>query len=382
MKLNAEVAMKKINILILVCLMIGMTACSQTVNESEPVSSTEQTEVMNEAEPVDSNIELIDALGNQLILEEIPENIVVAGKQTPMIIDLLFLFPDVDVKIAGIENRSQTTKDFLAAISPEYVEKVNLEKGAGTEQIAALNPDIVILKTSMAEELGAGLETLGIPILYVSMESIAELETDITNIGLILGESERANEIIAEYDQMTRDIEEKVPGDAPQKDVLLLQYSEDNGEISFEVPPASWLQTNLVEMAGGNPIWVDAAETGGWATVNIEQIANWNPDIIFVVNYFGNSVETVEQLKENTIWQELTATQNGELYGFPGDFISWDQPDSRWILGYSWMATKINPESFADINFEDIVVNFYQALYSVDEATIQENIIPLLYGSF
>jgi iron complex transport system substrate-binding protein len=214
------------------------------------------------------------------------------------------------------------------------------------------------------------------------MESIAELETDITNIGLILGESERASEIVAEYNQMTRDIEEKVPGDTPQKDVLLLQYSEDNGEISFEVPPASWLQTNLVEMAGGNPIWVDAAESGGWATVNIEQIANWNPDIIFVVSYFGNSVETVEQLKENAIWQELTATQNGELYGFPGDFISWDQPDSRWILGYSWMAMKINPESFVDVNFEDIVVHFYQTLYSVDEATIQENIIPLLYGSF
>jgi len=135
-------------------------------------------------------------------------------------------------------------------------------------------------------------------------------------------------------------------------------------------------------MAGGNPVWTDTASTGGWASINMEQIANWNPDIIFVVNYAGNSEETVSQLQENEIWQQLAATQNGTLYGFPGDFISWDQPDSRWILGYNWMAMKIHPDAFADVNFEDIVSNFYQQFYGIDETTIQQNILPLLYGSF
>jgi iron complex transport system substrate-binding protein len=360
--------MKKITyILMLGALLRSMSACSQTGSENAE----------------NATIELTDALGNQVTFQEAPSNIVVTGKQTPMIIDLMYLFPNAEPKIVGIENRSQTTKNFLESFSPESAAKIILEKGAGAEQIAALKPDLVILKTSMAEELGTGLQTLGIPTLYVSMESIPELETDITNIGLVLGQPQRAAEVIGLYNQMTADIQNKIESNGTEKkDVLLLQYSEDNGEISFEVPPATWLQTNLVEMAGGNPVWTDAASTGGWATVNVEQIANWNPDIIFIVNYFGNSEETVAQLEENEVWQQLTATQNGTLYGFPGDFISWDQPDSRWILGFNWMAMKINPDAFADMDFESIVSTFYQQFYGIDETTIQQNILPFLYGNF
>jgi ABC-type Fe3+-hydroxamate transport system substrate-binding protein len=185
-------------------------------------------------------------MGNQVAFQELPSNIVVTGKQTPMIIDLMYLFPAAETKIVGIENRSQTTKNFLESFSPSSAAKIVLEKGAGAEQIAALDSDLVILKTSMAEELGAGLQTLGISTLYVSMESIPELETDITNIGLVLGQPERASEVIGLYNHMTADIQSKIDQTATEKpDVLLLQYSEDNGEISFEVPPPH----------GYRPIW-------------------------------------------------------------------------------------------------------------------------------
>ena len=353
--------------IVLLSMVMGLPACTSA-------ATTEQET---------ATIELTDALGRDIVLDSLPANIVVAGKQTPMIIDLLYLFPDADVKLAGIENRSQTTRNFLDAISPESSGKVNLEKGAGAEQIAALQPDLVILKTSMAEEIGTGLETLGIPTLYVSLESIPEIETDIRNMGKVIGDEERAEEVLNLYAEKTATIVEKVDqNETETKDVLLLQYSEDNGEVSFEVPPASWLQTNLVEMAGGNPVWIDAVEGGGWATVNMEQIANWNPDVIFIINYFGNSVETVAQLQQNEVWQQLDATQNGELYGFPGDFISWDQPDSRWILGFEWLAMKINPQTFENADFMGSVMDFYQDFYGVEENSIEENIVPLVYGSF
>lgn len=360
--------MKKIIcLLLLTCMFLGITACGQSVGENQ----------------INGPITLTDASGKQLTIDSLPKNIVIAGKQTPMIIDLMYLFPNADAKIVGIENRSQTTTNFLDAISPSSSVKVNLEKGAGAEQIAAQNPDLVILKTSMAEEIGAGLEKLEIPILYVSMESIAELETDITNIGIVLGDSERAVEILNQYSNLQSDIEKKISANQDTKpDVLLLQYSEENGEVSFEIPPATWLQTNLVEMAGGIPVWKEAAESGGWTTVNMEQIADWNADIVIVVNYNGDSDGTVLKLLENSTWQHLEAAKNDKIYGFPGDFISWDQPDSRWILGFNWLAAKINPKEFQDIDFNIIVADFYRVFYSLDDSTVQQNIIPLLYGSF
>ena len=34
----------------------------------------------------------------------------------------------------------------------------------------------------------------------------------------------------------------------------MIQYSEEGGEVAFEVPPAEWIQTRLVELAGGTPV--------------------------------------------------------------------------------------------------------------------------------
>jgi len=63
-----------------------------------------------------------------------------------------------------------------------------------------------------------------------------------------------------------------------------------------KVPPLDWLQTNMVEMAGGIPVWKDVP-TDGWTTITLEQIAVWNPKVILLVDYKGNAVDIVSQLK-------------------------------------------------------------------------------------
>jgi len=69
--------------------------------------------------------------------------------------------------------------------------------------------------------------------------------------------------------------------DSERPSVLVLQYSEDGGEISFKVPPASYLQTTMVQNAGGNPTWLDVdGGADGWIQVGLEQIAVWNPEVI------------------------------------------------------------------------------------------------------
>ena len=83
--------------------------------------------------------------------------------------------------------------------------------------------------------------------------------------------------------------------------VLVIQYSESDGETAFEVPPASYLQTMIVSGSGGVPVWAEGTEEEtGWILVNFEQIAAWDPDMIFVIDYGGNPVETVDTLKANS----------------------------------------------------------------------------------
>ena len=46
--------------------------------------------------------------------------------------------------------------------------------------------------------------------------------------------------------------------------VLILQAESEDQKYIFRVPPANWLQTDMVERAGGIPVWKDANLAGGW----------------------------------------------------------------------------------------------------------------------
>ena len=293
-------------------------------------AGAEEVGLIEEVAPTD--VVITDALGREITMEALPQRVVVAGRGTYMVTGALFTFPEASERVAAYEGgRFNDPTTFLPFIDPEFDQITSLEKNAGPEQIAPVNPDAIVLKTTAADELGPSLETLGIPIVYVEMESVEQYFDDISTLGQLFGDSERAQEIIDFFQVRLDGIDTALADvdDAEKPKVLLIQYSEEGGEVAFEVPSASWLQTRQVELAGGNPVWAEAAPGGGWNTVNFEQIAQWNPDKVFVVTYQSDSTEAVDKLKQNGEWQALAATQNDEIYGFPADIFGWDSPDPR-----------------------------------------------------
>ena len=189
----------------------------------------------------------------------------------------------------------------------------------------------------------------------------------------------RANELIAFYlekmDQVTT-----VVAAAATPSVLMLSYSERDGVVAFSVPPLGWMQTLLVEMAGGDPAWKDATLGFNWTTVTLEQIAAWDADKIFIVNYVQDPNDIVATLKADPTWQGLRAVQANELYGFAGDVYSWDQPDPRWSLGLSWLASRLHPDLFPSYDAAAEVQEFYQFMYGMEAAYIEANILPTFRG--
>ncbi len=131
---------------------------------------------------------------------------------------------------------------------------------------------------------------------------------------------------------------------------MILYYNEKDGAIAFNVPPLSWMQTLIVQTAGGNPVWADANPVDSWTKVSLEQVAAWNPDIIFIVAYFNPVDDVVASLKADPQWQALDAVKNDKIFGFATDVYSWDQPDTRWILGLTWVAGKLHPDLFPDLD--------------------------------
>ena len=84
----------------------------------------------------------------------------------------------------------------------------------------------------------------------------------------------------------------------------------------------------------------------------------------------------IDSLKADSHWRALQAVQNGELYAFPMDHFEWNVPEPRWILGFTWLATRIHPELFADIDCQDEVYSFFEELYGMERATVDAIIMP------
>lgn len=359
-------------------ILVIASACSPAVVDPEAQSPTEGAI----ASETGGGFSITDALGRELDFEQPPQRLVIAGRASSLLANALYLFPEASHRIVGIEERTQSASPILPVIDPDPGDKIFFEKNAGPEQIAPAHPDVVILKSYMAESLGEPLEKLGITIVYLDLETPEQFFRDIEILGKLLGNPERAREVLSYYQQRMNRIH-VATADIPatqKPSVLIIQYSDQGGDVAFKIPPASWLQTTMVELVGGAPIWTEASETGGWAIVNFEQIAAWNPDQIFVVYYPGDAKPITEHLKSDPKWQAIQAVQQDQLFAFPGDFLSWDQPDTRWILGLSWLFTKVQPELADDIDIMQEVNQFYEQLYRLDQEIIQDEVNPVLNG--
>jgi iron complex transport system substrate-binding protein len=325
-------------------------------------------------------LEITDSTGHTALLNGTPQRIAIAGKATIMVQDSIFMFEEASARVVALENRRQSAFAFLPIVDPGLSEKEIFEANVGPEQIAAAQPDLVIMKSYMAESLGGPLEQLNIPVVYLDLETPESFYKDIQVLGQVFGNPDRADEIINFYQDRVSQVQDLASAAATKPTVLVLEYSEDGGEVAFSVPPVSWLQTTLVETSGGTPIWSDLEVSGGWTVVNLEQIAAWDPDQIYIIDYSGGASQVVENLKVNSIWSNLKAVQTDQMFAFPYDFYSWDQPDTRWILGLEWLATKIHPEQMGGIDILAEVNAFYQEMYFMDQETIDSQVLPSLTG--
>jgi iron complex transport system substrate-binding protein len=323
-----------------------------------------------------------DALGRAVRFEKAPEKIVLAGKALFMVADAIYLFPEAGQRIVALGSTTQGTGNFIPMIDPTFDAKITLDSSAGPEQIAAAQPDCVIMKSSNANSLGKPLEALKIPVVYLDFETPEQYQRDLKTLGQLFQNPEQAAKLAAYYQGKADAIAETISGltDEQKPNTLLLYYSEKDGAVAFNVPPMGWMQTQQIQMAGGYPVWEDANPGSGWTKVNFEQIAAWNPDVIFVVAYSSPINEVVTKLKADPQWQGLKAMKDNKVYGFATDVYSWDQPDTRWTLGLAWVASKLHPDLFPALDITREAQAFYQELYGMDEAAFQQNILPTFKG--
>ncbi len=155
---------------------------------------------------------LIDGAGRTVTFKKVPQRLVVVGQGPFMPMHLLYMFPECKDRLVGYEQKYKSIDTFLPLVDPRFPNKVALGTNPGPEHIIALTPDLVIIKSTTSAQLGDSLATLGIPVVYLGMESPEQFLRDAGNAGILFGNRGRAEEIVQFYRSRMDRIEKGIEG--------------------------------------------------------------------------------------------------------------------------------------------------------------------------
>jgi iron complex transport system substrate-binding protein len=170
------------------------------------------------------------------------------------------------------------------------------------EGILSLKPEIVIV-SSQAEpkKVVDGLPNYGIKTYVIQDKpSLETAKMKIKQIGNILGEDEKASEIITRIDNNILKMQEEIKD--KHKPKVLFLFSRGEGTVmaaGTETKPGV-----MITLAGG----INAIDNKQYTKISPESILEINPDVIITSNHTGGSGF------ENNVINSTNAGKNNQIY--------------------------------------------------------------------
>ncbi len=134
---------------------------------------------------------------------------------------------------------------------------------------------------------------------------------------------------------------------------------------SLKVAANGTVNNLMIEMAGGENAAKDVP--GKWVNVTMEQILEWNPDIIILSNFSNITPEDIKTNKfEGHNWSNVSAIKSNQVFKAPMGIYRWDAPSAETPLMMKWMAQKIQPTIFNDYEIKTEIKDFYHNFLKYD----------------
>lgn len=242
----------------------------------------------------------------------------------------------------------------MSRVNPSFAAKPMIISGhdLNHEQIVALRPDIAIAYTSFDPEELEQLESAGIKVIAIRGETLEESYAGVRLVARVLGCEKRGEEYIADCERLVRMVKQRTDRIPPEKRLKVMFVGPKN---IYTAATGQMLQNTILETAGGRN--VASSLTGFWASVSPEQIAAWNPDVIFL----GSSLDSygTDALFSNRQFGTVSAIRNRRVYVFPSNIGWWDYPAPNCVLGMVWSARTLYPDLFRDVDVKRVADEFY-----------------------
>lgn len=343
-----------------------LTSCSKKSQSSKTENSQQNT--------VESTTRIIiDHDGDEVVVpKEINRVVTVSIWPLPSVVSVFCGGPQ---KLVGIPPASKSAAK-AGILGELYPELLTLPSGytngsdINVEEILKLNPDVVLCSShdaatkQMLKE--AGLPAIGFSVNNWNYDIITTYSKWIELLSQIFPEyaktdkvSEYSRKVYEEVNAKVKDI----PDSQKKKALFLFNYSEKTIVTSGK----NFFGQFWCEATGAKNVAEEVAAEMTNATISMEQIYDWNPDIIFITNFTTAVPETLYNNETGTYdWSPVKAVQDKQVYKMPlGTYRSYT-PSTDTPCTLLWMAQKVYPELFSDLDLTQRVKEYYNEMYSID----------------
>ena len=317
----------------LLTLTAGMGPAAGAVAATSTTSSTAATDAPGGCE---YPIELEDATGESITIDDEPDSIVA-------------LYPSDAQKVfkVGADDRL----DGMPV--SEYTEGLDVDDQTDTteddgltpvpEEIIALEPDVVLAASIADEEIVDQLREAGIDVYVFDVAmTLEDVQTDVQTAGQLTGSCDGAGVAAEWMDERMAILEDALE----DEDRPLALYAMGDGYTAGEFT----FQDEVLTSAGVENLGAEAG-IEGWDIISDETVLEEDPEWIIYGETWGDEPPVSDA------HDETTAMQEGQYFGIDDSDVS--QPAPKTVYAVEEIVAGVHPDLYEDVEAE---------LEAVDEA--------------
>lgn len=317
--------------------------------------------------------QVTDQLGRQVTIPDHVDRVVVLQHQT---LNLLVQLDATSTLVGILGNWKQQLGDGYQRLVPELTKIPALGDltHVDLEKLVALHPQVVFVTNYAPQEMIDQIQNLGIAVIAISLRSGDEKQQGQLNLEL-QNEDQAYNQGLKQGIRLIGDVVNH------QKQAeALVKATFDQRQLTAdrlkEIPPGQRIRAYMANpdlttygsgkytglmMAHAGALNVAASTVKGYKQVSMEQIIAWNPQVIFVQDRYPR---VIDEINQQPAWQAVDAVKNHRVFLMPEYAKAWGYPMPEALaLGELWMAKKLYPQKFSDVDMQKKADSWYQRFY-------------------
>lgn len=316
--------------------------------------------------------QVTDQLGRQVTLPDRVDRVVVLQHQT---LNILVQLDATNTLVGILGNWKQQLGDGYSRLAPELTHLPTLGDltHVDVEKLVALHPQVVFVTNYAPQEMIDQIQKLGIAVIAISLRAdnqqqnrlnpdLADeeqaysegLKEGVRLIGEVVNHQQRAETLIKATFNQRQQTGNRLQAIPASQRIRVYMANPDLTTYG------SGKYTGLM-MAHAGALNVAAAAVKGYKQVSMEQILAWDPQVIFVQDRYP---QVIDEINQQPAWQAVDAVKHHRVYLMPEYAKAWGYPMPEALaLGELWMAKKLYPEKFQDVDMQKKADTWYQRFY-------------------